>query len=404
MTHGLSLLPKKAKDIASAHCASESKSELLGKFSGYYVYRATDRLSSCFPVSKITGHSLKQQKQHFWFTNEYPEAFGEQVSLAKTITSIGKLPQSSERKVSVVTGESGLLSCIPELSRISKLIIQIDRDPVLLIFIEELLKNLSGAISVNKDEYHELIKLSLEHLKKSGISTDESRILASAEKYKNAMGKLHFFSSQERLDEFKLALSQCPVQAVQADYFSKKDMDCLFKILEEEGLEVSFFNISNVCEYYHEFYKMNPFNGLIQGMESTAFIRAIPLARDALCAYSSLLSNSAHTGTCTKSVLFERLYQINKSAALYYIAIHASKSKSYTSDLIAACVELAKIDWIEVDEAIVLLRLILAHITKDECVILSDRLKDMGCSLAENTNYDIESRRKFMEIIKTAVS
>ncbi|WOG28972.1 hypothetical protein [Endozoicomonas sp. 8E] len=88
--------------------------------------------------------------------------------------------------------------------------------------------------------------------------------------YKEAMGELHCLSSQSRLEEFKSALSECRIQAVEANYFSREVMDNLIKILVEEDLEVAYSNISNVFEYTVDFYLMNPFNGLVQGMESTS--------------------------------------------------------------------------------------------------------------------------------------
>ena len=407
MCYDLCLSAKKTGGIASEHCTSEPKLELLSKFSGYNVCKVADKLASRFPVSNIANHSLQG---HFWFTNEYPKAFGsDQVSLAGTIAKIGETCLVNERRVSIITGESGLLSCIPELSRVSKLIIQVDCDPVLLIFIGELIKNLSNSASINTEKYYEIIKTSLESLKERGCATDvnESIILKSAERYKEAMGELHCFSSQKRLEEFKAALSECHIQAIEANYFSKEDMDSLFEILVEEGLEVSYFNLSNVCERFSKFYLMNPFDGSVQGIETTAHIRAIPLAEDAVCAYSSLLSYHRHTDTCEKSILFDRLYQINKSRALSDIAINAGKCESDMNNLISACIELAKVKVIDLDDvesAIDHLRLILAHISKDEAITLSHRVNDIERSLAKNPVYDDQARKKFISIITVAVS
>ncbi|WP_281649097.1 hypothetical protein [Parendozoicomonas sp. Alg238-R29] len=404
MNYGLPLLEKRTESIVRKYCTFEAKPELFSDFSGHKVCKVADRLASRFPVSNIANHSLKSG---FCFTNEYPRAFNSnQVSLAKTIAKISETCLVNERKVSIITGESGLLSCIPELSLVSKLIIQVDCDPVLLTYIGELIKKISDTSSISTRKYHEIIKTSLESLKRRGCATDvdEPGLLKSADEYKEAMGELHCFSSQRRLEEFQSALRECHIQAIEANYFSKEDMSSLFEILVEEGFEVSYFNISNVCEYFHRFYVMNPFNGLVQGMESTAYIRRIPLTIGAVCAYSSLLSGHDHTDTCTKNILFERLYQINKSKALSDVAMYAGKPKSVVNDLISACIELAKVDWIEVETCIDTLRLVLAHITKDEAKTLSHRVQDIEHSLAENTMYNDQDRSEFINITTAAVS
>ncbi|WP_422138862.1 hypothetical protein [Endozoicomonas sp. ALC020] len=374
------------------------------KFAGFNVSRVADRLANRFPISKLENHSLKS---HFWFTNEISSVYAcEHVSLASTIARIRNSPPVNERRVSIVTGESGLLSCIPELSRISKLIIQVDCDPVLLKFIEKILEKLTFLTLINPEIFDELVQSSLELLKKSGCIADEveSEILESAAMYKEAMGELHCLSSQSRLEEFKSALSECRIQAIEANYFSKDDMDSLIKILVEENLEVSYFNISNVIEYFGNFYSMNPFNGLVQGVENTRYIRAIPLAEDAICAYSSLISSQDHTGTCTRNELFERLYQLNKSKTFRKIARYARQSRSDVKDTISACEHLTKVRLINAETAIDFLRLILAHITKEESIILSSRSSDIDRSLSENTVYNDQDRIKFMQIIRAAES
>ncbi|WP_422474774.1 hypothetical protein [Endozoicomonas sp. ALB032] len=208
MNLDLSISAKSTESITREHCNSASKQELSGNFSHYTVRGVAEKLAKRFPISEITNLTPETT---FWFTNEYPGGIrGSELSLVSTITGLRELCPISARRVSIVTGESGLLSCIPELSSISELIIQVDIDPVLLNFTGELLKNLSNLTSVNLKKYYEVVHLSLDFLKRKGIPIEiyESKVLKSAEMYKEAMGELHCFSSQRRFDEFKSALKK----------------------------------------------------------------------------------------------------------------------------------------------------------------------------------------------------
>ncbi|WP_252178745.1 hypothetical protein [Endozoicomonas sp. 4G] len=391
------------ESVAREYCNSASEPESSGYFSHFNVRKVAEKIAKRFPVSEITGHIPKST---FWFTNEYPEGMrGCELSLAKTIT---KLRESSfpvkERRVSIITGESGLLSSIPELSCISELIIQVDSNPLLLNFTAELLKQLSNVTSFNPKKYHQIILSSLECLKRKGFPSDAyvSEVMDYAKAYKKAMRDLHCFSSQRRFEAFKSALNKCYIQAIEANYFSKKDMVSLFEILAEEGFEVSYFNISNVCEYLFDFYDMNPYDGLVKDMESTAHIRAMPLAEDAVCAYSSLLSTHDHTGTCTKDLFFDRLHQINKSMVLRMIEKLSATDKPDIDSITSACVALAKIDRTDVKSSMSFLRLLLAHITDEESTALLSKVAEIEHILSKNKMYDSESGNKFMDVIKMA--
>ncbi|MGI9273980.1 MAG: hypothetical protein ACR2PT_03860 [Endozoicomonas sp.] len=401
MSYGLSLHQSKMSQPDRApENVVKSAPECPGAFAGHSVVEVAKQLERRFPVPSTINPEITN---HFWFTNEFPGShLPEKQSLLETIKTLQTKHTCRSRKVSIITGESGILSCLPELLNISELIILIDHDPVILHFIKNILKHLVES-NIYEDEYPDVIRSSLRSLERILKRTfDESEILCHADEYKKSMGSLHCFSSEDRLKKFQDAIGTSCFQPVNADYFSESDMEDLFRILKENGFEVSYFNISNAYEYYKTFYSMNPFKGSVRNIESTQFIRSMPLAHSALCAYSSLLLSERVT-TCSKEVFFEEMHETNKSKALTRAFFLVESCTSKSRDIGKACIEMAK----EMESGnltiIANLRLILSHISQPDLESLSNNFEDIHTALKENKCIDLSDEVKFLAIIQAAI-
>ena len=365
----------------------------VSRFAGFSVRAVVNKLNELSPFASFK--SVAGFGNTFWFTNEYHGGYISEgaASLEDTFKKMKAFSPVSERRISIVTGESGLLSCLPELSKLSNLVIVVDQNPILLFFLISLFNQLPEIERCGEEEYEDLIKNALLAVKEKveGISFSEEDILFLAKKYKDTFKEWHCFSSKERFEETKKALEKMYIYPVCTNYYDEAAMKTLAKIISDEGLSIAFFNATNVLEYYNRFFEWKRYPCPIKGVDNTLYLKELPLTEDTLCAHSSLMyRKDKKTSTCTGDVFFEEAYQLHKLNIYYDVCGETLSEEKKDKDLIVgACLKLAQIDTSEAKEGNVLykLRNLLAHSSQEALFQLSKNYHKISEKLDKNKAY-----------------
>lgn len=282
------------------------------RFSGFDVSKAQGDLHKRFPLPPLS--KIKKVEEPFWFTNEFPDDyFSERLDLKKTIKQMSTLQSKKRgRCVAIVTGEGGLFSSLPEFSKFCDMVIQVDSNPAVLHLSMLLLSALRKANSLEDESVilHNVLK-KFESEVPWFDKKESEEVKNQFYKYKCNMKPLHCYSSECRLQEFKKLLD-FPTCFLYGNYFSHSDMHDLAKLLQTNDLSIIFLNLSNVAEYFCDFYKLNPFAGKIAGFDVLSHVRLLPVLEDALCAYSSVFGVQFWTSTCTRENFSKELYDTSK--------------------------------------------------------------------------------------------
>ena len=244
----------------------------------------------------------------YWLSNEFPEASGEErVQLAKSFAQLPKQKSLSEYRIAILTGEGGLLQAFSELANSCDMTVQIDCDFLTLQFQRFLLAECRKAEKYT--DKHKVLDRTIEQLRAVHPDLSDGQIediREQFERYTTGM-KRNLFSSPERFAEFKRCQDH-PVRQICMNYFDKKDIELLSRILERNNAVIAFLNISNVCDYPALFYLANPFRDELAGVTPSRYLRQLPFSKDAICAYSQLFDANLFTATCPVDKMEEHLY------------------------------------------------------------------------------------------------
>ena len=256
----------------------------------------------------------RQQTAHerlvptYWFSNEFAVgAAYQRVQLVESYMQIPPRKNLTEYRIAVITGEGGILQGWPELAANSDMIIQVDCDPMPLrlsaCFIEEL-KRLDSYIDKYKLRDRVLTRFQQQNPELTPDQIEEIR--DKFEEYTVHMRNC-IFSTPERFEAFKRCQDH-PLQQLCFSYFSRKAMDEFTQTLRDHGAVVNFFNASNVCEYPENFYPANPFQGEVEGVEPSQYMKKLPFSSDAVCAHSQLFGSDFFTKTCPAAEMGKYLH------------------------------------------------------------------------------------------------
>ncbi|USE35561.1 hypothetical protein [Endozoicomonas sp. SCSIO W0465] len=378
------------------------RSEKKPVFLNFSVSNIEKQINDKFPLPELK--KIHDDSGSFWFSNEFPTP--ETLDFKNTINNLSKLSTNlRSRGVSIITGEGCLLSCLPELSQVCRMVFQVDHDPRLLHLSQQLIVSLP-TVSIRE----ETIWLD-QAIKKIGHEVIEfypargEEIHTQYSDNRNGMGRYHCFSSEQRLKETQKACSLCKIIPVHADFFAKKDMLELAKIINKNNIEVVFINLSNVMEYFQAFYTENPFCGIVTGFDPSYHVRNLPLSKSTLCAFSSLRVTPLFTSVCCKKNYQKELYSLARKNSDAVIAQLAERFSSSSSTLLPAdaCLVLAKTAYpYSLTQAS--LRLTLSHLTYSEAVELQKQRSTIEAALKANRCIKGNVIIEFLTIIDTAIT
>ena len=379
-------------------------------FSGFNVSKVQEDLDKRFPLLPLS--KIKKVNEPFWFTNEFPDGyFSDNLDLKKTIKQMSTLQsRKCGRCIAIVTGEGGLFSSLPEFSKICDMVIQIDSNPAILHLSVLLLRTLRKTGSF-KDEFSVLDSvLKTFEREVSWFDKKESEeVKKQYYQYRDGMKPLHCFSSEQRFQEFK-KLSDFPIHHLCGNYFSHNDMNDLAFILKNNNLPVIFLNLSNIAEYFPDFYKANPFAGKVSGVDISSYVRLLPVSEYALCAYSTVFGIEFWTSTCTRENFRKELYDISKRRCDRIMKSLAQKKGEplYVEEMpypfSSVCRFLTGSEQRDVDIDS-LLRLNLARLDSKSVKELERKMDEIISELEMNLYYKDHKKKRehFITLLKTAL-
>ena len=267
-------------------------------------------------LTKFQEHTVEVQIPYtFWFSNEHSS-----ISASKKLEladSYARLPTSkplSGYRVAIITGEGGLFQGLPELAACCDLTLQVDCDPKPLQLCDYILNELRSVEKYTGTMQEVLIiSKALDKLRATNpqVNDKDADDIRNQFCFYRICMKRNLFSSPERFAEFKRCQDH-PVLQVCLSYYSKETMTALSQILKNHDASVRFLNISNVCEYPMYFYQTNPYDGTVEDMTPSLYIRGLPFSDDAICAYSQFfgpLNFEAFTATTTIAEIPEVLHR-----------------------------------------------------------------------------------------------
>lgn len=336
--HGINIIMASCSFADSTRSAHRHQHCLLGdlgskpEFSGLSVSKIEDQLNDKLPLPELK--QIHDDPGSYWFSNEFP--YSEDLDFKKTINKLSGLSTNLRtRSVSIITGEGCLFSCLPELAKVCSLVFQVDHDPKLLHLSQLLITGLADVEDVSEETHwldQAIIKLGDRITGFHSARAEEIHSQYAANK--KGMGEYHCFSSEQRLRETKNSCSSCKVIPVYADFYVQDDMAKLAGIIKGNNIRVVFINLSNVMEYFQEFYDKNKFSGIVAGVEPGCYVKNIPLSESALCAFSSLRAAPLFTKVCSKENYYNELYSLAQKnsadvveqLAKRYLSIRLTKS------------------------------------------------------------------------------
>ena len=260
--------------------------ESVSRFAGYSVQKIVDVSNSLpsksmAPDQMVTGNVPWVAREHFfWDMNA-----DQKIPLSnRYFTALKTAEPHHGRNIAVVTGESGLLASLPELSKLTRVIVQVEDNPAILLMTDAILNQLPDMES--PQQYLDVIRSAFQQVKQQipQIEDTPEEVVEQFVDYLDSFPGLHFCSSPARLQATRAALQQCVVIPVRASYFNRSEMTTLNEALRE--CDLVFLNLSNTAACYPSFYQENPFDGHVQGILSTQYIKDLPVTASTLCTYS----------------------------------------------------------------------------------------------------------------------
>ena len=244
----------------------------------------------------------------YWFSNEYP--VGSSYSNVRLFDSFAYIPfpkPLSEYRVAILTGEGGLFRGFSVLAAKSDMTLQIDCDPLTLMFSNCLLAELRSLETFT--DKNQVLEKALERFRSTNPSVTEQQEKDIRKQYEDYTVNMcnNLFTDQDEFIDFK-HFQDHPVEQVCLSYFSEEAMTALAQTLRDNDAVVHFYNPSNVCEYPRYFYEVNPYRGEITGIHPAQYMLKLPFSDDAICAYSQLFGYDFFTACCPVTGMEDQLY------------------------------------------------------------------------------------------------
>lgn len=378
----------------------------VSRFVGYSVQKIVD-VSNSLPSKAMAPHQIATGSVP-WVAREH---------FVVDMTADQKIPLSSRyytalktaephhgRNIAVVTGESGLLASLPELSKLTRVIVQVEDNPAILLMTNAILNQLPDMAS--PQQYLDVIRSAFQRVKEQIPQLEDApeEVVEQFVDYLDSLPDLHFCSSPARLQATRAALQQCLVIPVRASYFNGSEMAMLNEAWHE--CDLVFLNLSNTVACYPLFYHENPFDGRVQGILSTQYIKDLPVTASTLCTYSFFRAigyQKPLMEACPGTSLCADLHQIMKGRALN-IGDRAN-TLSDPEPVFVLKVGISALDkTCNAEIATKLLaevRNLLALLSRDELRELQDHLRSLNKWFRQRSPDD-PVRRQVMEILTVA--
>ena len=390
-----------ASAVQSTHQQQHRLSDSAEKpeFSSFSISMVEEQIADTFPLPELK--QIQDDIGSYWFSNEYPDP--EDLDFKKTIKAISRLPTDlRSRKISIITGEGCLFSCLPELASVCSMVFQVDHDPKLLHLSQMLV---TGLATASIGEETRWLNQAITKLREGIVGFDrEGDIRTQYSDNKKGMEQYHCFSSEHRLSEVKESCSFCKVIPVYADFYNEDDMVRLACIIGNNNLEVVFINLSNVMEYFQEFYSKNKFREVVTGIDPGYHVKKIPLSESALCAFSSLRVAPLFTRVCNRGKYYDELYSLAQKSSSNVIEQLSERlaSKRSAESSTDVCFVLAEIAYpYSLSQAS--LRLALSHLKYKDALELREQRPNIEAKLKENLCIKGGCAAEFLAIIDTAI-
>ena len=383
-----------------------SNPEFVSRFAGYSLQKIVDVFNS-LPSKPMVQHQIGAG-QVPWVAPEHlvlDVTAGQKIPLSnRYFTALKTAEPRHGRNIAVVTGESGLLASLPELSKLTRVIVQVEDNPAILLMTNAILNQLPEMESTQ--QYLDVIRSAFQRVKQQIPQVEDTpeEVVGQFHEYLDNLPGQHFCSSPERLQATRAALQQCVVIPVRASYFNGSDMTMLNEALHE--CDLVFLNLSNAVACYPLFYRENPFDGCVQGILSTQYIRDIPVTANTLCTYSFLRATGYQKPVmeaCLGTSLCADLHRIMKGRALNLGGWANRRNEPETVFVLKVGIKvLDKTCYAEVETKLVAeLRNLMALLSRDELRELQDYLQSLNKCFRQRSPDD-PVRRQFMEILTVA--
>ena len=371
-----------------------SNPDAVSCFAGYSLQNVVDVFNS-LPPKPITPDETAAGKVP-WIAPEHHFSQminGEGVVLSnRCFTAIKEAQPIHGRNIAVVTGEAGLLACLPELSRLTRVILQVEDNPAVLLMTNAILNLLPQMGTLER--YPDVVRSAFQMVKRQipQIEDSQAKVVELFENYLDGLPGQHCCSSGLRLHQTCEALKQCVVIPVRASYFNATDMVMLNHVLQE--CDLVFLNLSNAATNYLKFCREHPFDGRVKSICTTQLIRSIPVKSETLCAYSFLADGN------------KPLLQVCPGDSLVSELEEGIMNKVFDRNLFDVfCDTILELDKTVVAESeakvVAELRNMVALLSRDNLKALHDHLMSLDNLFRHRSPTD-PVRRRFMGILEVA--
>ena len=276
----------------------------------------------------INDEDLKRIQSDDWLqhleSNEFPgyasqcrfQTQGSELDYNRIINKLGTsdLSDTAHIRVSLLVGSSSILSSLPELARISDLVILIDIHPLRTRFFKHQMSYLPAVFaeipeqtSLPEREHLYLLSHLSSLMRQSWIYDNEKAViehqlerlmLSYARSRMNT--RCHSpFSSMTRWHATASAVQRIRIASIQMDIFNKDHIKRLAELLTSHEAEVIFFNLSNTINWLNsEFRIMSEINSGSALYESLSRFDLLPFSQTAYIAWAMMSSSliSYHQG------------------------------------------------------------------------------------------------------------
>ena len=383
-----------------------SNPDAVSYLAGYSLQKVVDVFNS-LPPKPITPDETAAGKVPWVAPEHYFSEMidGEGILLSnRCFTAIKEAQPIQGRNIAVVTGEAGLLACLPELSRLTRVILQIEDNPAVLLMTNAIL-NLLPQMGT-PERYSDVIRSAFQVVKRQipQIEDSQPQVVELFEDYLDDLPGQHCCSSGQRLHQTCEALKRCVVIPVRASYFNATDMVMLNHVLHE--CDLVFLNLSNAATNYLKFCREHPFDGRVKSICSTQLIKSIPVKPETLCTYSFLEDSSKPLlRACPGDSLVSEMERIMKDKAFGNILLGIfpfKTGKDIKSVLEGRILKLDRTSDAELEAKVVAeLRNMIALLSWGDLKVLRNHLMSLDNRFRHRPPND-PVRRLFMRILEAA--
>jgi hypothetical protein len=300
------------------------------------------QLAKLTPPKQVTVEDIN--KDHYWYSNDFDNIGGSASKLQYTdfLTHLAtaKTSTNNNLKVAFLVGESSILSSVPELAQNCDLIIIVDFDIFLLKHIDLMIDSFASCSSeADEDEYFKNLHQTTTDVMSipDRINVTTNDLQRTHKNAKEGLKEFYAFSSEERFQQVKHALSTTPVVTIKMDLFDQESMKSLADILKQEQAEITAVNLTNALEYTEPFFNSFDYQGNQSINSIHANIKNLPINENATCFSSNLLVHNRKSTVSTPDQLWQ-----NTDNSIYQRIIELHPNKSWLEIFENACIEYAK--------------------------------------------------------------